>query len=161
MAENKTQPTERPVAAFLSAVEHRTRKADAATLDALFQKITGWDPVMWGDSLVGYGRYDYTYQTGRSGTMLATGFSPRKSNLSLYIMPGYQDFGSLLARLGKHKTGAACLYINKLADVDIDVLAELVRAGLNDLASKYPVYPRWGVWTLSPAFGKARVHVTG
>ena len=98
-----------------------------------FNEITGFAPRMWGPSIVGYGRYHYTYASGREGDSLATGFSPRKSALSLYIMPGYQDYGEILGRLGKHKTGKSCLYINKLADVDMDVLAELVRAGLRDL----------------------------
>jgi len=106
----------------------------------MFGDITGWQPKMWGPSIIGFGRYDYVYESGRSGSMCATGFSPRKSNLSLYIMPGYADFGDLLGRLGKHKTGAACLYINKLADVDEDVLADLIRAGLDDLKGKYPVF---------------------
>ena len=93
-----------------------------------------------GPSIIGYGRYDYVYDSGRSGSMCATGFSPRKANLSLYIMPGYADFGDLMARLGKHKTGAACLYINKLADIDEGVLRELIAAGVTDLRSKYSVF---------------------
>ena len=96
---------------------------------------------MWGPSIVGYGRYHYVYKSGREGDYLATGFSPRKSALSIYIMPGYADFGEILARLGKHKTGKSCLYVNKLADIDLDVLAELIRAGLTDLAAHWPVDP--------------------
>ena len=91
--------------------------------------------------MIGYGSYDYTYDSGRSGSALATGFSPRKSNLSIYIMPGYADFSSILERLGKHKIGKSCLYINKLADIDMDVLAELVAAGLRDLGQKWRVQP--------------------
>ncbi len=94
---------------------------------------------MWGPTIVGYGQYHYTYDSGRQGDFLATGFSPRKSNLSIYIMPGYADFQTILDRLGKHKIGKSCLYINKLVDVDLDVLAELIRAGLADLAAKWPV----------------------
>ncbi|MEO0487534.1 MAG: DUF1801 domain-containing protein [Pseudomonadota bacterium] len=139
MAENKTVPTDIAPADFIAAVEHKTRRADAETLDAMFRRITGWAPQMWGPSIIGYGSYHYVYDTGREGDMCATGFSPRKANLSLYIMPGYQDYGDLLGKLGKHKTGAACLYINKLADVDMDVLEELVRTGLKDLEGKYPV----------------------
>lgn len=140
MAENKTLPTGVSVSSFLDGVDHKTRRADADRLLHLFGEVTGWEPVMWGPSIIGFGRYDYVYESGRSGTMCATGFSPRKANLSLYIMPGYADFGDLLGRLGKHKTGAACLYINKLADVDEGVLAELIRAGLDDLKGKYPVF---------------------
>jgi hypothetical protein len=138
---NKTQPTEADVTAFLSAVEHRTRREDGLALDALFRRITGWTPRLWGPSIIGYGQYHYRYDTGREGDFLATGFSPRKANLSIYIMPGYQDYAAILDRLGKHKTGAACLYINKLADVDLDVLEELIRAGLEDLETKYRVTP--------------------
>lgn len=133
--------TDAAVADFLSAVEHPTRKSDAQTLDALFRKVTGWEPQMWPGNLVGYGSYHYVYDSGREGDSLATGFSPRKSNLSLHIMPGYQDFDDILGRLGKHKTGAACVYINKLADVDIDVVEELIRAGLDNLGKIYPVKP--------------------
>jgi len=141
LAENKTQPTDVPVADFLDGVEHKTRRADALVLDAMFRDVTGWEPVMWGPTIIGYGSYDYAYESGRSGTFLATGFSPRKSNLSIYIMPGYTDFSSYLDRLGKHKTGAACLYINKLADVDQAVLAELIGAGLANLAASHAVHP--------------------
>lgn len=141
MADNKTQATEISPAAFIAGIDHPTRRADAETLDALFRDITGWQPRMWGPTIIGYGAYHYTYDSGREGDMCATGFSPRKANLSLYIMPGYQDFGHILDRLGKHKLGKACLYINKLADVDIDVVAEIIQAGLDDLGARWPVKP--------------------
>lgn len=110
-------------------------------LDGLFREVTGWSPQMWGPSIIGYGVYHYTYYSGRAGDFLATGFSPRKANLSIYIMPGYADFGDLLSHLGKHKLGKSCLYINRLADVDAAVLKELIAAGLRDLAAKWPVQP--------------------
>ena len=141
MAENKTQPTMQSVADFIGAVDHPVRRADAEALDAMFRRVTGWQPRMWGPTIIGYGQYHYTYDSGRAGDFLATGFSPRKANLSVYIMPGYADFGGILARLGKHKIGKSCLYINKLADVDMAVLEELVQAGLKDLAAKWPVQP--------------------
>lgn len=141
MAENKTQVTFVDPIDFIDAVEHPTRKSDAQTLDAVFQKITGFAPKMWGPTIIGYGSYDYTYESGRTGSSLATGFSPRKTNLSIYIMPGYQDFSEILSRLGKHKIGKSCLYVNKLADIDIDVLEELIRAGLKSLDAKWPVQP--------------------
>lgn len=128
--------------AFLEAVEHPTRRADGLRLDALFRDVTGYAPVMWGPSIVGYGRYHYKYASGREGDALATGFSPRKSGLSIYIMPGYADFGEMLGRLGKHKKGKSCLYVNKLADINEDVLRELIRAGLADLNGHWPVQPR-------------------
>ncbi|MEX0283634.1 MAG: DUF1801 domain-containing protein, partial [Paracoccaceae bacterium] len=110
-------------------------------LDQLFREVTGFQPRMWGDSIVGYGRYHYKYASGREGDFLATGFSPRKARHSIYIMPGYRDYGPILSRLGKHKTGVSCLYVNKLADIDLDVLAELIRAGLKDLAEFAPIHP--------------------
>lgn len=139
-SENKTQATDADVRAFLEAVEHPTRRADGLALDALFQRVSGYKPRMWGPSLVGYGRYDYRYDSGREGTSLATGFSPRKANLSIYIMPGYADYGEMLERLGKHKKAVACLYVNKLADIDLAVLEEIIRAGLHDLGALWPVH---------------------
>jgi len=141
MSENKTKVTTQSVNAFIASVDHPVRRSDAETLNALFQEITGWAPQMWGPSMIGYGSYHYTYDSGREGDFLATGFSPRKTNLSVYIMPGYADFSGILGRLGKHKIGKSCLYINKLADIDISVLSELIRAGLTDLDSKWPVQP--------------------
>ena len=129
------------VAAFLDAVGHPTRRADAQALDTLFREVTGWQPRLWNSSILGYGRYSYRYDSGRAGEFLATGFSPRKANISLYIMPGYQGHGAILDRLGKHRTGAACVYINKFADIDMDALADLIRAGLSDLARTWPVTP--------------------
>ncbi|WP_224816020.1 DUF1801 domain-containing protein [Hasllibacter sp. MH4015] len=140
-ADNKTRATEADVIAFLESVEHPTRRADGLALDALFREVTGFTPRMWGPTMVGYGRYHYVYESGREGSYLATGFSPRKANLSIYIMPGYADFGDILARLGKHKMGKSCLYVNKLADIDTAVLEELIRAGLRNLDAKWPVQP--------------------
>jgi len=113
MAENRTQPTDVDVVGFLAAVEPERKREDALRLDALFRRVSGFQPVIWRPSLVGYGRYHYVYKSGREG-----------------------DF---LGRLGKHKLGAACLYINKLADVDEEVLVELIDAGLRDLATHWPV----------------------
>ncbi len=139
MSENKTKPTDVKIADFIANIEHPTRRADAQTLDDMFRSLTGWQPRMWGPTIIGYGQYDYTYESGRTGSSLATGFSPRKANLVLYIMPGYADFGHILDRLGKHKLGKSCLYINKLADVDMDVVAEIVQTGLEDLGTRWPV----------------------
>jgi hypothetical protein len=126
---------------FLAKIDHPTRRADALVLDILFRRITGYKPKMWGPTIVGYGAYHYIYDSGHEGDICATGFSPRKAALSLYIMPGYQDYSEILSRLGKHKIGKACLYINKLADVDLAVLEELIRRGLKDLDTKWPVTP--------------------
>jgi hypothetical protein len=141
MTQNKTQPTPADVDAFLGAVEPERRREDGRALNALFQRVTGWSPVMWGPSMIGYGSYHYRYDSGREGDFLATGFSPRKANLSIYIMPGYADYASLLDRLGKHKMGKSCLYVSKLGDVDLDVLSELIQAGLDDLGRTWPVTP--------------------
>jgi len=141
MAETKTKPADVTVAEFIAGVEPEGRQADAEVLDAFFRRVTGWQPVMWGPTMVGYGSYAYRYETGHGGTALATGFSPRKAELSIYVMPGYQDYGPILARLGKHRLGKACLYVRKLADIDMDVLEELVRAGLADLGRMWPVSP--------------------
>ncbi len=91
--------------------------------------------------MIGYGAYDYIYDSGHSGSALATGFSPRKAEFSIYIMPGYQDYGAILARLGKHRTGKACLYLKRLSDIDTGALEDLVRSGLRDLSSRWPVRP--------------------
>ena len=134
----KTAPTNQPVAEFLAGVEPDRRREDAFTLLELMSRITGAQPVMWGPSIVGYGHYDYQYDSGHSGSFFRTGFSPRKAALSMYIMPGYQDYGEMLSRLGKHKIGKSCLYINKLGDVDLKVLEELIRAGLSRMDELYP-----------------------
>lgn len=141
MADPRTLPTGADVAEFLALAEPAGRREDAFALDALFREVTGWTPRMWGPSIVGYGRYHFRYESGREGDFLATGFSPRKANMVLYIMPGYAGFGDILARLGKHRLGKSCLYLNRLDQVDRDVLAELIRAGIDDLAGRWPVAP--------------------
>lgn len=139
MTQNKTLPTTVAVEEFIAGVPHATRQADALVLDAMFRRITGYEPRMWGPTIIGYGKYHYVYDSGREGDCNATGFSPRKANLSIYIMPGYNDYSEILSRLGKYKIGKSCLYVNKLADIDMDVLEELVRAGLTDLNKQWPV----------------------
>ncbi len=94
---------------------------------------------MWGGSIIGYGQYHYVYDSGREGDFLATGFAPRKSNMVVYIMPGYADFSEILTRLGPHKIGKSCLYLGALTRVDLDVLAELIQAGLDDLQRRWPI----------------------
>lgn len=140
-SENKTAMTDVPVAEYLATVTPDRRRDDATALDQLFRRVTGWSPRMWGPSMVGYGSYAYTYESGRKGTFLATGFAPRKANTVVYIMPGYQDFASFLDRLGPHKTGKSCLYLGALAKVDLDVLGALIRAGLDDLGTRWPISP--------------------
>ncbi len=134
-------PTGQNIAEFLATVQPLRKADEAQVLDRLFQDTTGFAPVMWGPSIVGYGRYHYRYASGREGDFLATGFSPRKAAHSIYIMPGYADFGDILSRLGKHKLGKSCLYVNKLSDIDLDVLRELIKAGLEHLYDMWPVEP--------------------
>ncbi len=139
-SDNKTQPTVLDPAEFIASVENPVRRSDAEVLLDWFRKVTGFPPVMWGGSIIGYGRYHYVYDSGRSGDSLMTGFSPRKASLSIYIMPGYQDLDSFLQRLGKHKTGKSCLYINRLADIDMEVLEEIVRYGVRYLQNNYETW---------------------
>lgn len=134
-------PNASDVSSFLSAVAPERRHREAGVLNALFCEVTGWSPKLWRGGILGYGTYDYSYASGRTGTYLATGFAPRKARLSVYIMPGYTDFGHILAELGKHQIGKSCLYINRLEDVDLTVLKTLVRAGLDDLATHWPIQP--------------------
>ena len=139
MSDNKTQPTDASVEAFIAGVLPKGRREDAEVLDRLFRAVTGFQPRMWGPSIIGYGRYHYRYKSGREGDFLATGFAPRKANMVVYIMPGYTDFSHILKRLGPHKLGKSCLYLGRLTKIDLDVLAELIRAGLRDLEGHWPV----------------------
>ncbi len=142
MAENKTIPTEIEPVEFIAAVEHPTRRADAEVLLEMMRRVTGFEPKMWGPTIIGFGRYHYRYESGREGDFLITGFSPRKANLSIYVMPGYDDYSEELARLGKHKMGKSCLYINKLADVDVAVVEEIVAAGVAKMHANYETFAR-------------------
>jgi len=126
MADNKTKPTELSVAAFIDAITDPTRRADAKTLVKLMQDAAGEKPKMWGPSIIGFGSYHYRYDSGREGDMPLIGFSPRKTAAVLYNMIGSSDSKALLAKLGKHATGKGCLYVKKLADVDQEVLEDMV-----------------------------------
>lgn len=139
-ANNKTKPTAIPPEAFIASVAHPQRRADGLLLLNFFHRVTGLVPKMWGPSIIGFGRYHYKYDSGREGEHLMTGFSPRKNALALYIMPGYRDLSTELARLGKHKTGKSCLYINKLADVDMAVLEEIIVGGVTYIRNNYQTW---------------------
>lgn len=139
-AELKTKPTEASPKDFINAVEHPTRRDDALALLEFFNRVTALKPKMWGPSIIGYGRYAYKYDSGREGEYFLTGFSPRKSAMSIYIMPGYRDMSDKLARLGKHKTGKSCLYVNKLTDIDMEVLQEIVEDGVSYMRKNYETW---------------------
>jgi hypothetical protein len=138
MAEPKTKPTPVTATDFIATVPDPARRADAEAVAAMMTRLSGAPPVMWGPSIVGFGSYSYTYDSGRSGTMCRVGFSPRKAELVLYILNGSEDQTALLARLGKHRTGKGCLYIKKLADVDAAVLEAIVQARIDHMATAYP-----------------------
>lgn len=126
MTELKTKPTNKSVEQFLKKVENPTRREDSFKILELMKEITNEDPVMWGETIIGYGSYRYKYASGREGNWPLVGFSPRKQNLTLYIMSGFDKYEELLENLGKFKIGKSCLYINKLKDVDIQILRELI-----------------------------------
>ncbi len=144
MSEPKTMPTDVSVEDFIAGVEPERKREEAKVLDAMFRKVTGEEPKMWGPSIIGYGTYETTYASGRDVTWMRGGFSPRKAKHSLYLMGGYCDELSgkrrdaQLERLGKHSRGKSCLYINKLADVDLDVLEEMIGEDWETMARIYP-----------------------
>ena len=127
-------PTEVPVAQFMATVADPARRADCETLVRLMQAATGERGRMWGGAIVGFASYHYVYASGNSGDWPVVAFSPRKTDLSVYIMPGFESHASLLQRLGKHKTGKSCLYLKRLADVDLDVLRQLIEASVAAMA---------------------------
>ena len=144
MAETKTKPTAVAVADYVAAVEPPAKREDAKVLDALFRKATGQAPAMWGPSIIGYGSYHYRYASGHEGDMCRVGFSPRKAKHSLYLActcdgPEGERLESLLARLGKHSRGnGGCLYVNKLADIDLTVLEEMIALGWKTSFENWP-----------------------
>ncbi|MBY9003085.1 MAG: DUF1801 domain-containing protein [Candidatus Lokiarchaeota archaeon] len=126
MSDLKTKPTDKNVEDYLRKVENPTKREDSFKILELMRDITKEEPIMWGDSIIGFGSYHYKYESGREGDWFVTGFAPPKQNLTLYIMSGFEKYEDLLKQLGKYKTGKSCLYINKLKDVDIIVLREIV-----------------------------------
>ncbi len=136
MAELKTKPNKQSISVFLKTIDEK-RQGDCQVLLNLMIKVTGEKPTLWGDSIVGFGQYHYKYKSGREGDWFITGFSPRKQSISVYIMPGFSKYQHLLDQLGKHKTSVSCLYIKKLADVDLYLLEELVAQSVKDMTSMY------------------------
>jgi hypothetical protein len=146
--EPKTKTTKVSVKDFIAKVPNETRRKDAQTLLKLFEKVTGWKPQMWGPTIVGYGSYTYTYDSGHSGTICAVGFSPRASSLSIYsgLYAGNPEAAPYLKDLGKYKTGKGCLYINKLEDVDMAAFEKLLKAGVANMKKEAKAKG----WTISP-----------
>lgn len=138
MSTLKTRQNDADVEEFLAAVENDRRREDSFTVLELMKRATGEVPRMWGTSIVGFGSYHYRYASGREGDWPRVGFSPRKQSLTIYVMPGFSTYDDLLSRLGKHRTGKSCLYVNKLADIDMDVLEQLVRSSLETMRERYP-----------------------
>jgi len=136
--ELKTKPNEKSVDEFLKTVENPKRQTDCYEVLKLMKDITGEEPVMWGDSIVGFGTYHYKYKSGHEGEWFIAGFAPRKQNLTLYIMSGFDHYDNLLEKLGKFKKGKSCLYINKLTDIDISILKDLIIQSVNYMKKQYP-----------------------
>jgi len=138
MAEQKTKPTEQSVDSFLDSLADEKVRDDCYALTKIMKKVTGSAPKMWGGSIIGFGKYHYKYDSGHEGDSCLTGFSPRKQNISLYVMPGASEHTDLLKKLGKHKAGKGCLYVKKIEDIDLGVLEKLISASVKSLQKKYP-----------------------
>jgi len=136
MAELKTKPTKKSVKKFLDSITDKKKREDSYSILRLMKEITGTEPVMWGDSIIGFGNYHYKYKTGREGDWFLVGFSPRKQNLTLYIMSGLKRYDELLKKLGKFKTSKVCLYINKLEDVNLNILKKMIQSSVTSLVEK-------------------------
>ena len=137
MAENKTKPTKQSVVAFINGIDDKQKRADVKTVAAMMRKATGARAVMWGPGIVGYGQYHYQYASGREGDFMLTGFSPRKQALTVYIIPGFKPFDSMMKKLGKYKTGKSCLYIKRLSDIDEAVLERLISVSVKHMQKNY------------------------
>jgi len=138
MAEPKTKMTEASVEAFINGIPDEKKRQDTFRVLELMKEVTGEEPRMWGESIVGLGSYRYRYASGREGDWMLVGFSPRKQNLTLYINSGFDRYQDLMSRLGKYKTGKSCLYIKKLEDIDLNVLKELVRESVDHMKRTNP-----------------------
>jgi len=138
MSDLKTTPNKASTAAFLKTVEDDQKRKDCKELLAMMKEITSEKPVMWGQSIVGFGSYHYKYATGREGDWFTTGFSPRKQNLTIYIMIGFDKYPAIMKKLGKYKAGKSCLYVKKLDDIDRGLLRKLIAQSVKDLKKCYP-----------------------
>lgn len=137
MAELKTRENKASVATFLKNIEDPQKRADCKAIAKIMRDATGVPAKMWGTSIVGFDKYDYTYASGHSGSWPITGFSPRAQNISVYIMPGFDKYDALMKKLGKHKTGKSCLYIKKLEDVDTGILKQLITGSVAEMRRRH------------------------
>jgi hypothetical protein len=137
MSDLKTKPTDVSVAAFLDGISDERRRADCRAVATIMERATGEKPKMWGPSMVGFGQYHYRYESGREGDWFLTGFSPRKNDLTLYLLSGFDGFDELMKRLGKHKTGKSCLYVKRLSDLDLAVLEQLIVESVAQVRARY------------------------
>src|SRR3954467_3760871 len=137
MAENKTKATEASVEGYFSTIEAEARRKDCEALAELMTKATSEQPMMWGTSIVGFGSYHYKYASGREGDSCLTGFSSRKSDISVYLVASFPGHDELLAKLGKHKMGKACLYVRTLSDVDLTILEQLIVGSVAERKHRY------------------------
>ena len=138
MAELKTKQSDASVEAYLDAIDDARRRDDCRAIADIMRRVTGLEPKMWGTSIVGFGSYHYKYASGHEGDACLAGFSSRKAEISLYLMPGLEAKGTLLAELGKHKAGKGCLYVKRLSDIDVRVLEKLIRESVAELRRRYP-----------------------
>lgn len=137
MAEVKTKVTKASVDKFLKSIEDERVRDDCYQIVDIMKKVTRAEPKMWGESIVGFGSYHYKYASGREGDWMLTGFSPRKQNITVYIMSGFEEYGDLLKILGKHSTSKSCLYIKKIEDVDTTVLKKLIAESVKKMRKMY------------------------
>jgi hypothetical protein len=138
MAENKTKATDVDVTGFINKVDNEIKRKDSFELVYIFKSISGFEPKMWGPTIIGFGSYHYKYASGHQGDAPLAGFSPRKDSIVLYFSEDYENKEALLEKLGKHKSSKACVYVKKLADIDLPVLREMIRASIKDISAKYP-----------------------
>ncbi|NKB37311.1 MAG: DUF1801 domain-containing protein [Gammaproteobacteria bacterium] len=137
MSELKTKKNKASVREFIDSIEDSEKKKDCKQLATMMRKLSGKRAAMWGDSIVGFGEYHYKYKSGREGDWPVTGFSPRKQNISIYIMPGFSKYKKQLAKLGKHKHSVSCLYIKRLSDIDVEALKEIVADSIERMTRMY------------------------
>lgn len=138
MSDLKTKANQQSITAYLNTIEPQKKREDSFAILALMQEVSGEEPQMWGDTIIGFGRYHYKYASGREGDWFLAGFAPRKQNLTLYIMSGFDGYDELMSKLGKHSIGKSCLYIKKLEDIDLAILRQLIAQSIAHMKQTNP-----------------------